>query len=157
MSEKPDPRHWHNLFASWFGILDYTPHGEEPPGCAWTHHENPNDLEAEYRRVEAPFLPEIEGYIDAIESGGSISIRPEVEYFLGQRHHVIWQFVGSLSAKVDGWHHTIIPPCSGGPLVVFGWFFRHWWNHHGVRMLVDMVIVDRVRDKYDHEHGNNRA
>src|SRR4030095_4492049 len=62
---------------------------EAPPKVKWEVRRSTPYFEIDLYRAEKPFRVEIEAAIRALSSGQTVSVSPEVRYFLGVRARVV--------------------------------------------------------------------
>jgi hypothetical protein len=129
----PNEPNWFTFYSAFTELFPFIPHDEAPPEAAWPPGATSKETEENYRRAEAPFVPQIENVIRQLCKTGSASTPSKaVAYFLGLRSTILACFFFKFSIS-DGpsRYLTIIPFPSLPTPVVMQWFLIDWWAAWG--------------------------
>jgi hypothetical protein len=134
---------WHTFRPESF---PYIPHDEAPPECAWALGATCEETQSNYKRAEAPFVPQIDEAIRTLCKTGSATTPSEaVAYFLGLRFIVLDYFFARFSIRNNPSSFlTIIPFPSLPPTRVLEWFLTDWWREWGV----SEICFQRYSDEF---------
>jgi hypothetical protein len=133
-----------------FLIPDFCFFCDVPPTAKWVVGRTDLSFATDLHRAEKPFRTEIESAIRALCSGQSVSISPEVRYFLAVRGRVVRWFLSSFEIDQRGrpdieLSQTIIPfPDGVSPSEILIWFMFHWWNNNGA----DIAALLELREEH---------
>jgi hypothetical protein len=113
---------------------------EASPKVKWEVRISPPNFGIDLYRAEKPFRVEIEAAIRALSSGQSVSVSPEVRYFLGVRARAVQWFLSWF--EIDQcWDpdvelsQTIIPFPDGLPSrEIIRWLMFDWFNNNGAHI-----------------------
>jgi hypothetical protein len=132
--KKPETRHNWETFRACLEAYPYVPHDEAPPECAWNLGATCEETGNNYRRAEAPFVPQIEKFIRTFcETGSAKTPSLAIAYFIGLRFIVFDYFLARFSiCNGPNSYLTIIPFPSLPTRRVLEWFLTDWWQQWGV-------------------------
>jgi len=125
-------------------------------------------MDVDFRRAEAPFIPEIERVIRAICNAEQLEVSDEISrgatYFLGLRGTLVLDFLMDLDVEIGGPATPLNSP-DAGPLTmtiipfpalpaheVMQWLLIDWWREHGAdRACCDRLLLETL--PWEDEHG----
>jgi hypothetical protein len=139
-SGTPEFEHnWSTFGMCFVGMFPYIPHDEAPPTCSWKVGDTLSEIDRDFRRVEAPYVAEIEKIIRSLcRRGNAPAGSEESQYFLGLRAAVLAPFLLSHAVPIQGGAlQTILPFPQLPTLRVLEWFLIDWWNRHGPQRICE--------------------
>jgi len=148
-----DPPNW-VTFVEWFAefgrAFRLIPHEQAPPRASWSLGATYKETLENYKRAEAPFVPQIEEAIRRLCKTGHVSVPSvSVAYFLGLRPIILLFFLSkfSITAGPDT-YVSILPFPSLPPLGVAQWLLIDWWRCWGPRELVGQRLQEQFFRRY---------
>jgi hypothetical protein len=129
----PNEPNWFTFHRSFSGLFPCIPEDEAPAEAVWAPGATLKETEENYRRAEAPFVPQIENvFRELCETGFASTPSNAVAYFLYWRSMTLACFFLRLPISDGPFRYlTIIPFPSLPTPVVMQWFLIDWWAAWG--------------------------
>ena len=146
LSHKSKSRSTWHTFRARLGCFAYIPHDDAPPECAWALGATCEETQDNYKRAEAPFIPQIDEVVRTLcKTGSATTASDAVAYFLGLRFIVLDYFFAKFSIHNNPTSVlTIIPFPSLPTAGVLEWFLTDWWREWGV----SEICLQRYSDEF---------
>jgi hypothetical protein len=143
-----DPPNW-LTFVEWlsdFGrVFPFIPHEQAPQRASWSLGATYMQTLENYKRAEAPFVPQIEDVIRGFCTTRHASVKSvALAYFLGLRPIILLFFLSKFTIQPGPDRYvSIIPFPSLPPPHVAQWFLIDWWRAWGPRETASRRLQDR--------------